>query len=338
MTTLSVVLISKNQENNIGRLITSVLEHTAKIPNTEIVLVDSDSTDRTTELACQYPIRVIQLSPGQQLTASTGRYVGTQVTQGEYILFLDGDMALYPGWLERAFTVLAQEPDVAGLTGQLLELPTAAEPTDSPTPHALHTNETRQEIAHTGGASLMRRAVLEEVGTFFPYVYSDEEPELCLRIRHHGYRLLRLPYPIAYHYSDPIHKVSTLFQRRKRRLWHGSGQLLRLHAGTPYFWPYMRERGHGLQAGLALIVMLAAGLTALRQRAWTWLLAGHLGLAGILLRDARRKGGLYATAYSLILRGMVLDGTLRGLLLPPLKPDEIPVQYKILQSDERILT
>jgi len=44
---------------------------------------------------------------------------------------------------------------------------------------------------------MYRRAVLEEVGTFNPYLNSDEEPELGLRIRHAGYRILELDHPIC---------------------------------------------------------------------------------------------------------------------------------------------
>jgi glycosyltransferase involved in cell wall biosynthesis len=91
MTELSVVLISKNQEWNIARLVESVLKETDRLPAREIVLVDSASTDRTIEIAAQYPISVLRLCPKQRLTAAAGRYVGTKQTRGGLVLFLDGD-------------------------------------------------------------------------------------------------------------------------------------------------------------------------------------------------------------------------------------------------------
>ena len=60
-----------------------------------------------------------------------------------------------------------------------------------------------------GGAAMYRRSTLEEVGPFNPWMHSDGEPELCVRIRHAGYRILKLGHPIAYHYSDPDGIIST---------------------------------------------------------------------------------------------------------------------------------
>ena len=97
MTELSVVLISKNQEWNIARLVESVLRETDALPSREIVLVDSASTDRTTEIAARYPIAVLKLCPEQRLTAAAGRYVGYKRTTGDLVLFLDGDMELVRG-------------------------------------------------------------------------------------------------------------------------------------------------------------------------------------------------------------------------------------------------
>ena len=102
MIELSVVLISKNQAWNIDRLVTSVLKETEHFPGREIVLVDSASSDQTTEIAARYPISVLKLHPEQRLTAAAGRYVGYHHTTGDLVLFLDGDMELCSGWLEQA--------------------------------------------------------------------------------------------------------------------------------------------------------------------------------------------------------------------------------------------
>ena len=101
MNKLAVVLITKNQAWNIERLIESVLRATAGVASSEVWLVDSASTDCTVELAKQYPVNILRLRPDLPLTPAAGRYVGYSYSQSQYVLFLDGDMELYPDWLVR---------------------------------------------------------------------------------------------------------------------------------------------------------------------------------------------------------------------------------------------
>jgi glycosyltransferase involved in cell wall biosynthesis len=252
MTELSVVLISKNQEWNIPRLVESVLRETARFPSREIVLVDSASTDRTTEIAARYPISVLKLCPEQRLTAAAGRYVGYKRTTGDLVLFLDGDMELCEGWLDQALGVMRSRSDIAVVCGRVIDRPKALHTPTVEHLEALGTGAAVVDVLHGGGAAMYRRSVLEQVGTFNPYLYSDEEPELCLRVRHAGYRVLRLPRPIAFHYSAPAEALSTLLGRRSRNLWLGYGQNIRYLSDSPLLWPYLRERGWAVAPALTL--------------------------------------------------------------------------------------
>ena|SRR5713226_363525 len=110
MTELSVVLISKNQAWNISRLIESVLQATSSVPSKEIILVDSASTDETVERASRYPISILRLQPGQRLSPAIGRFVGYKQTQGEYVLFLDGDTELVRVGSRMPFALCGRHP------------------------------------------------------------------------------------------------------------------------------------------------------------------------------------------------------------------------------------
>src|SRR3989304_3121663 len=113
MSKLSVVMISRNQEWNIARLVESALRSTADLESTEIVLVDSASSDRTVDFARPYPIRVLRLSPNQVLTPAAGRYVGYKHTDGDLVLFVDGDMEICVGWVQRAIEYMRENSDTA---------------------------------------------------------------------------------------------------------------------------------------------------------------------------------------------------------------------------------
>ena len=48
------------------------------------------------------------------------------------------------------------------------------------------------EVSECGGDVLFRCPVLLEVGGFNPRMIAGEEPELCVRVRERGYRILRI--------------------------------------------------------------------------------------------------------------------------------------------------
>lgn len=331
MIELSVVLISKNQERNIARLVESVLRETDPLPAREIVLVDSASTDRTTEIAARYPIAVLKLYPEQRLTAAAGRYVGYKRTTGDLVLFLDGDMELCEGWLDQALGVMHSRPDVAVVCGRIIDRPSALQTPTVEHLEALDTDAAGIDVRHGGGAAMYRRSVLERVGTFNPYLYSDEEPELCLRIRHAGCRVLQLPRPIVFHYTAPADAVSTLLGRRGRNLWLGYGQNIRYLSASPLLWPYLRERGWAVAPALTLCIgvlaLAASGLTG----QWGWLALWGTFLIVLTIGIAIRKRSLMRALLSLFKRLLCLDGTLRGLLLTPYDPAGYPGRYEVIQ-------
>src|SRR5258708_3285019 len=284
------------------RLIESLLHKSDLVSGIEITLVDSASTDRTVEAASRYPFNVIQLQPSQRLTAALGRFVGCQQSCGELILFLDGDMELCDGWLERALTVLKDNPNIAAITGQVVDRPRAT-PYGDKLPIEPPTGQVNMiDVKHGGGAALYRRSVLEQVGTFNPYIYSDEEPELCVRVRHKGYRIVQLDYPIVFHYSDPIEAMSTLIGRWKRRLYLGAGQNLRYHFGKEVFWPYFKERGFGILPAIGLMGGFVALAWSAIGHQWLWFGLWLAALGAVIGPGTYRQHSLYPGPSSLLLR------------------------------------
>jgi glycosyltransferase involved in cell wall biosynthesis len=329
MPEVSVVLISKNQEWNIARLIESVLRETEHIPGREVVLVDSASTDRTVDIARQYPVNIIRLHPGQHLSSHAGRYTGYRHSTGDFILFLDGDMELYPGWLEKALHVFHTNPTIAMVTGQRIDLLKTA--TDADKPPLEDRGEAWVEVDHGGGAAMYRRAVLDEVGPFNPYFYSDGEPELCIRIRYRGYNVVQLHHIIDYHYSEPEWALHNLVGRWKRNMYQGYGQGIRYHLGNETFWPYLRERGFGCVPMIALAIGLFSLAWSATTRRWLWFRLWVGLLVAAIAAHAYRERSIYQTTAALLNRILVIDGTIRGFLHPPLPPDSYQPQIDIVK-------
>ena len=178
---------------------------------------------------------------------------------------------------------------------------------------------------------MYRRSVLERVGTFNPYLYSDEEPELCLRIRHAGQRVLRLSRPIAFHYTAPAEAFSTFLDKRRSNIWLGYGQNLRYFYGSTLLWPYLRERGWAvvpaLLLGIGIVAAVASGLTG----QWGWLALWGALVILLMIGIAIRKRSLKLALLSLFRRLLILDGTVRGFLLKPYDPAGYPGRYDVIK-------
>lgn len=337
MAELSVVLITKNQAWNIARLIESVLDATSSVRSREIILVDSASTDQTVEIAGHYPVTILRLKSGQRLSPAIGRYVGYRWTNGRHVLFLDGDTELIPGWLPRAFQLLSEKPDVGAVTGIVINLPTAAagknhSPERCPESCPEPLSSPREVLWCMGAAALYRRSSLEAAGTFNPYLNAEEDPELGLRIRHAGFRLLTLDYPIARHYSDAPIAFSSVLSRRRRNFHLGMGQAARNHFGTKLFWQWMRERWWEPLAALLLASGGLATLLSLLMRRLTWFelwLAGLCVLLGYVAFQKRTIKGALVSFFSWL---VMAEGFLRGILMRPLPPEKLHPEVELVSN------
>ncbi len=327
---LSIVLISRNQGWNIARLIESVLRETEIDPAREIILVDSASTDNTVSVAARYPIQILRLSARQRLTAAAGRYVGYQHTSGSLVQFLDGDMELHTGWLRAGYDFLSHRADVGAVTGRVRDVLPGEQ--KAPLPIQPQGKGLPVLIPFCGGAGMYRCAVLDQVGQFNPYLYSDEEPDLCLRIRAAGYTVVQLGNLAVNHYSDSRESFATVIGRWRRNLYIGAGQNLRYKLHTKLFWPYLRERGFAFVPGLAILAGICSLLPWLAHGETRWFGLWLLAVVAVLAADAIRKRSLRKTLVSLVKRLLVIAGTIQGFFQDPLPPATYPCSAEWVTS------
>lgn len=86
---ISVIITAYNKEQYINDAIESVLNQS--LPASEIIVIDDRSQDNTVNICRRFKnrIKLIENNTNQGLPAS--RQIGITVSNGEYILFLDGD-------------------------------------------------------------------------------------------------------------------------------------------------------------------------------------------------------------------------------------------------------
>ena len=338
MTELSYVIIGKNAQSSIARLLDSVLANTPSCLSAEIIYVDSASTDRTIEIVSQYPVTIIQLSADQLLCASAGRYVGSEYATGSLICFLDSDMELLDGWLERALIELEANPQVAVVAGVVLDsdsaLPSECVP---PVDYSLYSNPKVKDVRFVGGAALCRRSILTGVGGWNPFLISDEEPELCLRIRNAGYRVIRLEYPMVRHHTLPLSRLTSLLARRGRRLYVGQGQTIRYYLMSRQpLRAYLADRGFALAGVGVMLLAFASVLLSWVTMNGYWFLCFLFVLGSVIVIDAVRTHSIYKPLFHMLHRAVILEGTIKGFMMPPHHPNEYPGKITFIRRADAL--
>jgi glycosyltransferase involved in cell wall biosynthesis len=96
VTDLSVVVPVRNGE----RLIEGCLESIVSANPGEIIVVDGVSTDRTLEIACRYPVRIVS-DGGRGLPAA--RHIGVKAARGRWVALIDADVVFPEGALQMLF-------------------------------------------------------------------------------------------------------------------------------------------------------------------------------------------------------------------------------------------
>ena len=105
---LSFVVPAYNEEAYLPACLDSILSQTAAYPGqTEIIVVNNASTDRTREVALGYPGVTVVDEPRKGLTFA--RQAGFAASSGELIANVDSDSRLTPGWVAQVLTTFAED-------------------------------------------------------------------------------------------------------------------------------------------------------------------------------------------------------------------------------------
>ncbi len=225
---------SKNEESNIARCLDSIIQAKPSLDTTEIILVDCASDDKTISIAKNYPINILQLKPGRFHSAAAARYVGTHFASGKFIFFIDADMTLENGFLEKAMDILNKDPTTVAVGGIGKEIYLQFGNEIGSKPNLYNTKNEMQTVHFLGGAALYRRDALIVVGGFNPYLRAAEENELAQRLRKRKYCLISVPFPMITHYTASVSEWQEFRRKRTMNLFIGIGESIRLSHSFAY--------------------------------------------------------------------------------------------------------
>ena len=296
MQDVGVVVIGRNEGDRLRVCLSSVAGHGVKT-----VYVDSGSTDGSVALARSLGAEVVELDLTVPFTAARARNTGVdRLLEIEpdvaLVQFVDGDCEVVAGWLATARDALDGHPDRAAVCGRLRE----RHPDRSVYNRLcdLEWDVPAGEVAACGGIAMMRAAAFREAGGFDATLIAGEEPELCVRLRDKGWRIVRLDAEMALHDAEMVR--FSQWWTRSVRAGHAYAERRWLHRLSPQR-PAQRDTrsiwAYGVVVPLAALLPAwptagwSLGLLAIYPLLW-WRVCRHQRKRGFSAGDAR----LYAAA------------------------------------------
>jgi GT2 family glycosyltransferase len=290
MLQVGVVVIGRNEGTRLERCLESTRAAAGRT-----VYVDSGSTDGSPERAEALGVEVVRLDMARPFSAARGRNAGLArlmaIDPGiGFVQFVDGDCELVEGWIELAAKELEQCSDVAVVFGRRRERYPDASVFNRLCD--LEWNTPIGEASACGGDALMRAGVISELRGYREDMIAGEEPELCVRIRSAGWKIVRLDAEMTLH--DAAMTRWSQWWRRTVRGGHAYAEGAALHGGPPWFHNRRQVRSTVFW-GIACPAALAVSLLATPLEPWS--LVGAVGIVllyGMLTvrvyRHRRRHG------------------------------------------------
>lgn len=298
---VGIVIIGRNEGARLERCLCSAQraldgERLAR----HIVYVDSGSCDDSVDRALAAGVDVVTLRPTRPFSAARGRNAGLAHLLRRHpklaaVQFIDGDTELQPGWLAAARRALGARAEVAAVCGRRRER----------APHAsvwnrlcdLEWDTPLGDAVAFGGDVFVRVADVTAVGGYDETLIAGEDPDLALRIRARGRRLLRLDEEMTLH--DAALTRPSQWWWRNVRAGHAYAEGAARHGARHGHW--LREVRSNWAWGA--VVPLAGSLLAV-PTCGASLAAVAVGYGALFLnvqRHARRRWGvsdarLYAAA------------------------------------------
>lgn len=206
MTKLSIIIPAFNAELTIAKCLQSVCNQTKTDENIEVIVVDNNSTDQTSEIVKSYA--EIKYVKEDRQGRSFARNAGVENSKGELIAFLDADVALDPDWLIHMASVF-KNPVVGGAQGPVIPSRDddrkslnnyrfrAAYESTSGKFNLLYLTVKESPMINTAACMYRRDAFLKASG-FDIRLNRHEDIDLSKRVLLSGYSLASIPEAKAY--------------------------------------------------------------------------------------------------------------------------------------------
>jgi GT2 family glycosyltransferase len=233
---VSVIIINWNGLHHLEKCLPAVFAQT--FADFDVILVDNGSDDGSVEwVLVRFP-QVRLLRNTQNVGFAEGNNQAIRVTDAEYIVTLNNDARVEPGWLAALVEVVTSDPTVGMVASKMLfaDQPNminsagiALDPVGIAWDRLGGMSDNPDERTPTevfgpcAGAALYRRTMLNQIGLFdkdfFAYM---EDVDLAWRARLAGFRCLYAPKARVYHAHSATGVEGSPFKSRllgRNKIW-----------------------------------------------------------------------------------------------------------------------
>lgn len=220
---VSIVIPVFNQFVYTYNCLKSILKHSENVPY-EIIIADDCSTDQVKEIE-RVVSGITVLHNKKNLKFLRNCNNAATHAKGEYILFLNNDTQVQPGWLKPMVDLMEHHPEV-GMTGAKLVYPNGCLQEaggilwkdGSAWNYGHMKNPTEPDFCYvketdyiSGAAIMIRTSLWKEIGgfdeAFAPAYYEDTD--LAFEVRKHGYKVMLQPESIVVHFEGVSNGTDT---------------------------------------------------------------------------------------------------------------------------------
>jgi glycosyltransferase involved in cell wall biosynthesis len=180
----------------------------------QVILVDTGSRDDSLSIAERWQSRGLPLEilSAPDANPARARNAGLERARAPLIGFLDADDVLPDRKLRQQRERLEREPRVDAVSGWA----TLFEELDAETLAPAAGSRTDRMTGVMPGAWLLRRAVLERIGTFDESLRYSEDTDLVMRMLEEGVGLTLLPRTVLYYRRHPDSLMSQPDPRKQK--------------------------------------------------------------------------------------------------------------------------
>ena len=222
---VSIVMPVYNKLDLTRACVASLYEH-AVAATWELIVVDNGSSDGSADWLAEQDTegRLHHLANPENRGFAQGCNLGAESANGRYVLFLNNDMEVTPGWLDPLVATLDRDPEV-GIVGSRLLYPDGTiqhagvalvenRQGATPTLEGIHAAQGKPADARsaarpqvmqivTGACLLIRREILDLTGGFDEaYWNGNEDVDLCLKTGELGWQTVYRPESVVIHYES----------------------------------------------------------------------------------------------------------------------------------------
>jgi len=214
----SIIIPALNEEKFIGKCLESIIHLKTPPDNYEVIIVDNGSTDKTIDIAesfkNHFSLKIITI---KNATISALRNSGVKASIGDILAFIDADCTVSEDWLKNAIKYF--EDPIIGAVGASHYIPEGSSWVANAWDLIIQRKRLFGEVESLpSGNLLIPKKHFLKINGFDENLITNEDYELCYRLRKIGLRIYSDPNIKAIHWGIP----NNLLAFYKQQKWHGT--------------------------------------------------------------------------------------------------------------------